>query len=330
MLTCTSGESQKALKLLRAYSKLVSSPQWPKNWRLYKQWVIHRCYAKLLVDLYRKGSYSPENNDRQWVNCSIHCWRMRSNPDQNCYCNRGALEELTQLLDQFRKILTTLSTQQISPKTLARFTVNLANIIIEAHDIIGWGTATNVRRVLQVYYDERVRSIPGFSTWETAFLQFLYRAKEWTFNTTCIVRYMLLALIRLGDHAEAVHAFNAYLTLIGIPDLLKSDTDDLPNPSIASAKIKKKLGLLHRVDDADEVQQDKTITDIINTLLVGAELFGKGMENGKNAAIIASVVLDLCENEDQLDSYLRARCYQVAGVSYGSLGAQSMYFYLLL
>lgn len=89
---------------------------------------------------------------------------MRSNPDQNCYCNRGALEELTQLLDQSRKILTTLSTQQISPKTLARFTVNLANIIIEAHDIIGWGTATNVRRVLQVYYDERVRSIPGFST----------------------------------------------------------------------------------------------------------------------------------------------------------------------
>lgn len=136
------------------------------------------------------------------------------------------------------------------------------------------------------------------------------------------MRYLLLVLIRHGDHAEAVHAFGAYLTLIDIPDLLKSETDDIPNPNVATAKIKKKLGVLHRVDDTDEAQQDETIIDIIQTLTVGAELYGKDMENGRSAAIIASVALDLCENENQ-DNFLQVKCYQIAGVSYGVLAAQS-------
>lgn len=66
------------------------------------------------------------------------------------YQYRAALEELTQLLGQSRKLLTTLSLRQIPPKTLAKFTVDLANTIVEAHDTVGWGTATNIRRVLQV------------------------------------------------------------------------------------------------------------------------------------------------------------------------------------
>lgn len=61
----------------------------------------------------------------------------------------SAYEELLCLTALYRNVLSTL-TPRLEPRALSGYVLELANFIVDAHDVIGWGEISNIKRILQV------------------------------------------------------------------------------------------------------------------------------------------------------------------------------------
>lgn len=109
---------------MRAYVQLASS-YWSPHWRMIKRWVIFKHYANYLVQTFIENSFIP----------SVTCATVN--------------EELSILMNLYRHLFTTLS-PFLKPVLQANYGLTLSKIIMESHDIIGWGETHHVRRVLQV------------------------------------------------------------------------------------------------------------------------------------------------------------------------------------
>ncbi|KAG0189345.1 hypothetical protein DFQ28_003546 [Apophysomyces sp. BC1034] len=260
----SSGTPQQTLKMMRAYTQLASL--WSSNWRMQKRWVVFRHYGKYLLQSYKKNTYIPVTGRA---------------PQRS-----SAFEELDCLMNLFQQLLTALMPSLNATQQNDRV-LELANLIIEAHDSIGWGEISHVRRVLQ----------------------FLYQAKERTFNSPCISRHIFFTLMRLGNFDEAKHAFRTYIELLGLPDVDKDDE----MPLSTEDKENQVNMILHR-----ETTEDAR--DIIKVMLAGVDLYGHERQ-GRIAAIVADLAVSLAQRKS-LPSLL-AECYRAQGVAFGLLASQT-------
>jgi hypothetical protein len=119
--------------MMRAYVQLVSS-HWSPHWHMFRRWVIFKFYADYLVKIYEEDTFVPSIKNTTKL------------PDE-----AAAFEEFSTLLDLFRHLFTII-TPYLSSKNQSKYGLSLAHIIMNSHNIIGWGKTNHIRRVLQVNF----------------------------------------------------------------------------------------------------------------------------------------------------------------------------------
>ncbi|KAI7878419.1 protein prenylyltransferase [Lichtheimia hyalospora FSU 10163] len=277
------GSPRSVLLLMRGYMHLSTS-HWSSFWRMHKRWIVFRHYARSLIKACQEGSYFPMaiQGDLQPKVLAIN--------DSN---QASAYEELLCLTALYRNLLSSLSSHS-DPSNHVRYVLELAELMTDAHDAIGWGEISNIRRVLQ----------------------FLQAAKERTFNSICIARYIFFCLMRLGNFVEAAYALRSYMELVGMPEI------DQPVEDVKVHSIQQRLRTVH---DTKETEMD-----VIHVLLAGVELYGREQQNGHVAAHIADVAVELVKDVDEARNEknnkqwdaLVAQCYRMRGSAYGLYAVQ--------
>ncbi|KAI8084650.1 uncharacterized protein BX664DRAFT_267192 [Halteromyces radiatus] len=186
------------------------------------------------------------------------------------------------------------------------------NIMFKAHDIIGWGEISHIRRIQQ----------------------FLYHAESLTFNSPCIFRSLFYALLRLGNFEEAKYAFRTYMELVGLPDMkINKNEIEMQGESLTTKveMIRSKLKRMAMENDKnfnqDQPVQAETIINVIKVLLAATQLWGREYNQGKQASTIADLAVALADvlddEEDSMDDSVVTECHRFRGVSYGLLACQS-------
>lgn len=170
------------------------------------------------------------------------------------------------------------------------------------------------------------------------FSQYLYQVKAVTFNSATVSRYIVFTLLRLGSLEEAKHALRAYLDLVGAPDfdqdILLDDifagsateaSDATHNPHEKDSAISiapplttatKAAAVLHRLTELE----DETVDSVVSVLLAGVYLYGHEEQDGKLAAYLSDMGLDLL-----LQSKHKAywtEMYRARGCAYSLLASQ--------
>ncbi|KAF1796055.1 hypothetical protein FB192DRAFT_1315354 [Mucor lusitanicus] len=288
---------KETLTMMRAYVQLVSS-HWSPHWRMFRRWVMFKFYAEYLVKTYQNGTFVVSENN-------------------SLSSDAAAFEELATLMTLFRHLFTII-TPHLSFKSQSQYGVSLSHIMMSSHDTIGWGEINHIRRVLQ----------------------FLYQVKAVTFNNPTISRYIFFTLLRLGSLEESKYALRAYLDLVGVPDFDQdillddvfagsateaSDATHAPHEKDSATAIApplttttKAIAILHRL--AELQQQDETIDSVISVLLSGVYLYGHEEQDGKLAAYLSDMGLDLL-----LQSKHKAywtEMYRARGCAYSLLASQ--------
>ncbi|KAK4509975.1 uncharacterized protein ATC70_008125 [Mucor velutinosus] len=168
--------------------------------------------------------------------------------------------------------------------------------------------------------------------------QYLYQVKAVTFNNPTISRYIFFTLLRLGSLEESKYALRAYLDLVGVPDFDQdillddvfvgsateaSDATHDPHEKDSATSIAppltttaKSIAILHRLTELE----DETIDSVISVLLAGVYLYGHEEQNGKLAAHLSDMGLDLL-----LQSKHKAywtEMYRARGCAYSLLASQ--------
>ncbi|KAG2205636.1 hypothetical protein INT47_007992 [Mucor saturninus] len=273
------------LESMRAYVQLASS-HWSPHWRMIKRWVVFKHYANYLVQTHKNNSFVPSTSAAT------------------------VYEELSILMNLYRHLFTTLS-PFLKPVAQGEYGLALAKMIMEGHDITGWGETNHIRRVLQ----------------------FLYGVKNATFNHATVNRYIFLTLLRLGSLEEAKHALRAYLDLMGVPDfdtdfVLDDAMDETFNPH-QKDHVTDQTPHITTVSKATHILQrlspHEPLDAVIHVLLAGIQLYGDEEQNGVLAAYLSDLALDLLlmrsesSSDTKLDEVYRAR-----GSSYGLIAAQSV------
>lgn len=118
--------------MMRSYVQLVSS-HWSPHWRMFRRWVLFKFYVDYLVKIYQDDAYIPSTK-------SI---------GTNVPNDKAAFEELSVLMNLFRHLFTVIS-PYLSTTAQSEYGTSLANMIMDSHNVIGWGEKSHVRRVLQV------------------------------------------------------------------------------------------------------------------------------------------------------------------------------------
>lgn len=143
---------------------------------------------------------------------------------------------------------------------------------------------------------------------------------------------MVFTLLRLGSLEEAKYALRAYLDLMGIPDfdsgivLDDGSAEETINPdekdsatdlSPPVATTKKAYRIIRRLPE----QPDESVDSVVQVILAGIQLYGHEEQNGKLAAYLSDLALDLLL-QSQITAQL-AQVYRARGSAYGLLAAQS-------
>ncbi|KAI8062995.1 hypothetical protein BDF21DRAFT_496904 [Thamnidium elegans] len=282
------------LGMMRAYIQLVSS-HWSPHWRMFRRWVIFKFYVDYLVKVYQDNTYIPPTK-----NTSTDV------PDEF-----AAFEELSVLMNLFRSLFTII-TPNLNAKAQSEYGMSLANMMMESHNIMGWGEINHIRRVLQ----------------------YLYQVKVATFNDPTVNRYIFFTLLRLGSLEEAKFALRAYLDLMGVPDfdtgyilddtigILHGETinpeekDSATDTTKALTTTSKANRIITRLPD----YANESIDSIIDVLLSGVKLYGHEEQNGKLAAYLSDLALDLLIESDTKTKLCRV--YRARGTSYGLIASQ--------
>ncbi|KAG2224426.1 hypothetical protein INT45_002965 [Circinella minor] len=232
---------------------------------------------------------------KQWVIFNIYVRYISKfdSPYENDNSLSGnELEDVIPVMDILRKLFRSLVLVSTNNELNQR-TLELANLTSNVHDRVGWGDVRHLRRVLQ----------------------FLYQAKEYTFNNANITRHLLLTLLRLGEFNEAKYTFASYMDLVGA-----SDIDNIDEPKHYDViEISRRMGL------ANETKEG-----FLSVCFAGTELYGHIYGDGKMATMIMHVALNVVEEELQnygeqdngLDTGLVARVYRVHGAACGVYARQ--------
>ncbi|KAI8147176.1 hypothetical protein BJV82DRAFT_665280 [Fennellomyces sp. T-0311] len=254
-------------------------------------WMEECLYRGILLQLRSKSS--PLRLMRAYLKLSNAYWRTNWRPHKrwvifNLYALEAdtSVDELIPVMDILRKLHKSFVTIDTTTELNQR-TVELANLTSQVHDRVGWGDVRHIRRVLQ----------------------FLYQAKEHTFNSACITRHLLFTLLRLGNFDEAKHTFASYMDLVGAIDIDNSDEPKHYEP----------ITVLRRAAIVEETQEQ-----LITVLLAGAYFHGHIYSNGKLATIIMHLAISLVEEIDQGSDMqeLIARCYRLHGAACGVYARQ--------
>lgn len=140
---------------------------------------------------------------------------------------------------------------------------------------------------------------------------------------------MFFTLLRLGSLEEAKYALRAYLGLMNVPDfdtgftlddmhetINPEEKDSVTDQSKPLTTISKANCIIRRLSDC----LGESIDSIINVLLAGIKLYGDEEQNGKLAAYLSDLALDLLlqtKVTTKLDQVYRAR-----GCSYGLIASE--------
>ncbi|KAI9278254.1 hypothetical protein BDA99DRAFT_531025 [Phascolomyces articulosus] len=232
---------------------------------------LMRAYLKLAKS-YWSNSW---RTYKQWVIFNIYV-RHISKDDTSANEREDVIPVMDILRKLFRSLVLVCPSEELNQRT-----VDLANLTANVHDRLGWGDARHLRRVLQ----------------------FLYQAKEHTFNSVSITRHLLFTLLRLGEFNEAKYTFASYMDLLGASDI--DNTDEPRHYDI--------VDLLRHLTLANESKEY-----FLSVCLAGAELYGQIYSNGKMATIIMHVALNVVEEEEQQEkgeNELIARTYRIHGAA---------------
>lgn len=129
-------------------------------------------------------------------------------------------------------------------------------------------------------------------------------------------------------------AFRTYMELVGLPDVIfwgdaaaQADPDHDILPVEKVNRICQKLQTnqkLHTVEDeatADQLGETENEQHIIQVLLAATQLFGRELDQGKPAASIADIAVEMTRR-CECSSTLVAECYRVRGTAYGIAAQQ--------
>ncbi|KAI9272151.1 hypothetical protein EDC94DRAFT_511574 [Helicostylum pulchrum] len=183
---------------------------------------------------------------------------------------------------------------------------------LSSHNIMGWGEINHIRRVLQ----------------------YLYQVKVATFNDPTVNRYIFFTLLRLGSLEEAKFALRAYLDLMGVPDfdtgyILDDTIGKLHGETINPEKKDSATDTtkaLTTTSKADRIiirlpeYANESIDSVIDVILSGVKLYGHEEQNGKLAAYLSDLALDLLIVSDNKTKLCRV--YRARGTSYGLIASQ--------
>ncbi|KAG2196906.1 hypothetical protein INT47_005130 [Mucor saturninus] len=195
------GPVKQTLKLMRTYLNYCCTV-WPSDWRIYKRWVVFRHYIRYLTRAYQKGVYVPATPQDEYVASPI------MSPTRSVFSDTGettlfersaaALDEIMQLITQFRHLLATFAPLLITanPIDLNHRTLELSNLLVSAHETVGWGPPEYIQRTLKYFT----------------------RTRKFTFNSLCTTRHIFYTLVRVEQMGEAKRALLHYLELLGLPD----------------------------------------------------------------------------------------------------------------
>lgn len=128
------------MKFMRAYSQLSSS-HWSSHWRNQKRWIIFKLYTDTLVKSYVDGTYP------------IHI-KISGQIENERTKQQSAFHELFVLMNRCRGVIRTYASK-LTPGDINRYVVEFVDIMTRAHDIIGWGEISHIRRVQQVYQKKK-------------------------------------------------------------------------------------------------------------------------------------------------------------------------------
>lgn len=180
--------------------------QWPADWRIHKRWIIFRHYLRYLTRAYQKGVYVPATPQDEYVASPV------LSPTRSVFSDMGestlfersvaALDETIQLITQFRSLLAVFAPllNKSNPVDLSHRTLELTNLLVSAHDTVGWGPIEYIQRTYK----------------------YLNRTRKFTFNSLCTTRHIFNTLIRIGETNEAKLALSYYLELLGVPNFAET------------------------------------------------------------------------------------------------------------
>ncbi|KAI8330708.1 hypothetical protein BC941DRAFT_517938 [Chlamydoabsidia padenii] len=294
---------RQTLKSMRAYYQLSCS-HWSTHWRPYKQWNILSLYTQYLTKTYQEDSYLPRN-----VTITNDSTISVAPTTTSSSSQFGIYEELVSVLTLYHALFNALE-PKLSTKETSKRVLEFTNLIFIAHDVIGWGELNNIRRTLQ----------------------FLYHAKEKTFNNPCIARLLFFTLMRLGDLDEAKYAFRGYMEIVGLSDVDKTNVNGIevtPNGVLdvqtKVSAIQKKLRLMADLDDPMIYESEALV---LKVLLAAVLLYGRECHQGDLASSLADLALELAResttgnDNDSLNNDLLAKCYRAHGAAYGLRASQ--------
>ncbi|KAI8344516.1 hypothetical protein BC941DRAFT_497775 [Chlamydoabsidia padenii] len=295
MLSLRTGASvDLTFKFMRAYSQLSSS-HWSSQWRNQKRWIIFKLYTDYLINTYVDETY-PVN-------------QIETTKQQ------AAFQELFVLMNRCRAVIRSYASSKLAPGIINNYVVEFVNIMTRAHDVIGWGEISHIRRVQQ----------------------FLYHVESLTFNSPCILRLLFYTLLRLGQFEEAKYAFRTYMELVGSSDKTNDDNESIPLANkVAMIKAKLKRMQLEKTDNDSAQPYNETLLHVIRILLAATQLWGREYNQGNRAVMMADLAVALADTMDDDDSdggsHIRGdsdgdaivvECHRARGVSYGLLASQS-------
>lgn len=124
----------------------MATSHWTSFWRMHKRWIIFRQYILYLTKISRNNTYIPmpiTSNLAQMSGNAANGTKAKKSDKASAY------EELLCLTALFRNLLSTID-PQLEPHELSEYVLELSNLMVDAHDAIGWGEISNIRRILQV------------------------------------------------------------------------------------------------------------------------------------------------------------------------------------
>ncbi|KAI7906711.1 uncharacterized protein BX663DRAFT_548869 [Cokeromyces recurvatus] len=271
--------AKEILTLMSAYLQLASS-YWNPHWHMFKRWVLFKIYAEYMIKIYQDDTYIAVKKNSNGLATEMN-----------------AFDELSTLMDLFRQLFT-LITPYLSVEDQAQYGMSLCHIMMNSHDVIGWGEIKHIRKILQ----------------------FLHQVKKLTFNHPTINRYMFYTLIRLGSLEEAKYAFQSYLDLMDLPKLEADATLLFSSSSSDPSFLANERGshLFRKSSTYVEESPER----VIQILLDSIYLYGHEEENSRLAVYLSELCLGFLQ---QLKGSLplESHVYRLVGSSYTLLAIQS-------
>ncbi|KAG2222349.1 hypothetical protein INT45_009822, partial [Circinella minor] len=310
--------ARQVLPLFRGYMQLASS-HWSPYWRMHKRWIIFQHYGQFLIKTYQENTYfsMPIQSTTKQSTITTTTLPKKKNDKASAY------EELLCLTALYRNLLSSITIRS-NTQEKARYILELANFFVETHNVIGWGEMSNIRRILQ----------------------FFQKSKEHTFNSMCISRFIFFTFMRLGNYEEAIYSFRNYMELMGLPDIDKNDANGVEITPYAELDIPGrveliliKLNSLRHIQETKMKNPEEKVThfeneneiNVIEVLLAGIQLFGRELRNGKQAAFLGDIAVELATNIDpRICDYtmeewvpVMVACHRMRGTSYGLYASQT-------